>query len=263
MAVGKDGGGGVDEGSLIGELRERVEMVLGNGSSRYDAASLSLLTDMVDQQMTSGSYHLDNNLSVLTLFSLYPPCFDFGCARKILIKALTQLPNNDFNDCLSLIPENYQKDERLLRLIKLEELLQSCRFKQVWEEIKHDTAGLGGDLAALPGFTDSLRRFICEVVALTYQSITAADLAALLNLQSSTSWDFERLLRVHGWVVEEVGPLTRRVAVVRVGGGGGGGVKEEAVGGGGQKKGQQKSGGDKTMNPETLRLCFSALRNNN
>eukprot|EP00922_Rhytidocystis_sp_ex-Travisia-forbesii_P027454 GHVS01040207.1.p2 GENE.GHVS01040207.1~~GHVS01040207.1.p2 ORF type:complete len:273 (+),score=57.93 GHVS01040207.1:209-1027(+) len=271
MAGNNDSSSG---GGKAEEHQERVQLILANGSSRYDPASLSVLTQMVAEDITTGSYHLEVNLAILTLYSIYPQCFDFAVVRSILILSLGQIPYNDFTDCLALIPEHYQKDQRLLPLLKIEELLQECRFKQCWDELK-DSSGPLGDLLGLPSFADSIRRFVCEIVVLTYHTIAAGDLTSLLNMTVGSS-EFDRLLRCNGWVVEE-GP--RRVGIVRVGGAaiakdGGGTTTAEGGGGSGKKTTTGSSGGGtigsskpllhattENMNPEMLRLCFSALKN--
>eukprot|EP00921_Rhytidocystis_pertsovi_P020515 GHVQ01032746.1.p1 GENE.GHVQ01032746.1~~GHVQ01032746.1.p1 ORF type:complete len:279 (+),score=43.11 GHVQ01032746.1:165-1001(+) len=269
------------------QLLEQVSIILASGSTRYDPANLSVLTDYVDAQMTGQPYHLDSNLAVLTHYTLYPQCFDVYVGRKILIKALMQLPNRDFSDCLCLIPERLQKDPKLQGVIRLEDAIQSCRFKQVWDELKDTsppsstssvTGGMGvSDLMNMAEFIESLRQFICEVATLTYHTISAADLASLLNLPV-TSTDFERAVRYHGWVLQETpgGPEVRinnslitskdetlsGLAVLPSTGGGIGGPSGGGLGKGGKGYHGQATvhrAVDKHMSPENLRMCFAAL----
>lgn len=180
-------------------IADRARVILASGRSRYDPANLHVLVELVEEQIQRNLYDFDNNLAVLTNYLLYPQCLDLSVCRKILIKAVMQYPNYDFTDCLSQIPEKYYQHKLIANLILMDEYAQTCRFKSLWEVlVKQESI-----LLTVPGLQDSLRRYICEVVSLTYQEITPTHLCTLLHISSPSSSEFDRILRLWGWQLME------------------------------------------------------------
>jgi len=183
---------------------EVIEAVL-NGCGRYDVAHLEKLESHVTEQMLNNTYNMDCNMAILKLYLMHPSCCKVEVLKNILIKALMRLPDGDFNQCLLQIPQKWMQIPSLQSLVSLEEVLQCCHFKQCWTMLRTNEHLTG--LSNISGFTDSLRRYITDIVALSYLSIPANDLANLLNVNAGTS-EFERILRNHNWTLEEVKKAT-------------------------------------------------------
>lgn len=56
-------------------------------------------------QATSSSYSLDANLALLRLYQFNPAAVKLPVLAKLLLKSLSQLPKNDFQTCIKLVPE--------------------------------------------------------------------------------------------------------------------------------------------------------------
>jgi len=172
-----------------------------NGCGRYDVAHLEKLESHVSEQITNNTCNTDCNMAILKLYLMYPSCCKVEVLRNILIKALMRLPDSEFNQCLLQIPRRVMQVPQLQALANLEEVLQCCHFKQCWTMLRVQEHLVG--VSSIPGFTDALRRYMTEILALSCLAIPATDLASLLNLNVGTP-EFERLLRNHSWTLEEV-----------------------------------------------------------
>ena len=61
--------------------------------------------------------------------------------------------------------------------MKLADLLETCKFKQFWEELD----GCGDLIIAVNGFEDAIRKFVAHVINITYQTIEVPVLKELLG----------------------------------------------------------------------------------
>jgi len=59
----------------------------------------------------------------------------------------------------------------------LADLLENCNFKEFWYNV-HSTPEL---YAKVNGFLDSVRKFVCHVIGITFQSIEKHNLMELLG----------------------------------------------------------------------------------
>ena len=59
----------------------------------------------------------------------------------------------------------------------LADLLETCKFKQFWEEL----AKCGDLIITVQGFEDAIRKFVAHVVNITYQTIEVPVLKELLG----------------------------------------------------------------------------------
>jgi translation initiation factor 3 subunit K len=76
--------------------------------------------------------------------------------NNILVKALTTLPEPDFNLCLYLLNEQMVAEEPVVRLIALQDLIEQARFADFWKVYEADD--IYKELTAeVLGFEDSIR----------------------------------------------------------------------------------------------------------
>eukprot|EP00920_Eleutheroschizon_duboscqi_P028188 GHVT01068885.1.p1 GENE.GHVT01068885.1~~GHVT01068885.1.p1 ORF type:complete len:252 (-),score=58.78 GHVT01068885.1:212-967(-) len=182
----------------------RCQALLSCGATRFDPSSIPTLVESVKEQIANESYDGDANLAMFKLFGMYPKLLDLMACRRGLVKAIMQLPASDATECIYLIPEATQNHPLIKPIITLEKNLQNCYFKKVWKtlEDKHMK-----DVAEIKGLQQSLRRFMSEVIGLTYLVLPVSELCSLLNLKESTE-EFSQLLTTHGW---ELDPSTSKL----------------------------------------------------
>lgn len=76
--------------------------------------------------------------------------------NNILVKALTTLPEPDFNLSLYLLSEHMVAEEPVVRLVALQDLLEQARFADFWNVYESDD--IYRELTAeVIGFEDSIR----------------------------------------------------------------------------------------------------------
>jgi len=148
---------------------------------RYDPTILPQLEAYVGAQCKDGSYDLDCNLAVLKLYQFHPKLMDITVTGKIILKALTNLPESDFLLCTYLIPEAIQESELISSISNLASLLETCKFREFWPALHLVRDEV---LALVPGFDESIRMFILETMAITYQAVPTKHLQDSLGLNS-------------------------------------------------------------------------------
>lgn len=72
---------------------------------RLDATSLPTLEAWVNEQVAKNTYDKNANMAVLKLYKFYPDKANKQIVALILLKALMNLPFNDFILCLYLLPQ--------------------------------------------------------------------------------------------------------------------------------------------------------------
>merc|ERR1712216_145347 len=150
--------------------------------NRYNPAIAPQLEEYVGQQVVGEEpYDLDANLALLKFYQLDPSKSNLRVVTNILIKALMQLPNSDFNLCLYLIPESVQREEAVNNLMLLSNLLESCDFAKFWET----TTKMEDMLKAVPGFFDAIRCFVTRTLSISYSTIPKSKLCETLNVPLS------------------------------------------------------------------------------
>merc|ERR1711924_95581 len=149
-------------------------------SNRYNPAILPELEEYVSATVVTERSDLDANLALLKFYQLDPSKSNVRIVTNILVKALTQLPNSDFNLCLYLIPASVQGEESITNLMLLANLLESCDFAKFWE-----TSSKMEVLKAIPGFFDAIRRFIIVTLSISYSCVPKAFLCETLNVPLS------------------------------------------------------------------------------
>jgi len=162
----------------VEEMKSDVTALL-KGIDRYNPENLSKLELYVRMQCQENVYDLEANLAVLKLYQFNPMFFQMPVASQILLKALTNLPHTDFTLCKCLIDlSRFQEEgDSLSRVMILADMLETCQFQLFWEHLMEIS-----DLTLIiNGFEDSIRKFICYVIGITYQVIKKTTLKELLG----------------------------------------------------------------------------------
>lgn len=157
-------------------MRATVATLL-KGIDRYNPENLGTLERYVDMQIRENTYDLEANLGVLKLYQFNPGYYQTNVTAQILMKALTNLPHTDFTLCKCLIDTVRQTEEPVLSVMRLADMLETCKFQEFWITLEKEP-----DLTmGVKGFEDSVRKFVCHVVGATYQTIPFEHLTELLG----------------------------------------------------------------------------------
>lgn len=68
-------------------------------------------------------------------------------------------------------------EPQIEHIMYLADILESCDFQQFWDRV-HSVPEL---CAQITGFHDSIRKFVCHVVGITFQTVDRVVLAKLLG----------------------------------------------------------------------------------
>jgi len=160
---------------------------------RYNANNLPVFERYVELQVSENLYDLEANLAILKLYQFFPTLYKAEIACWILLKAIANLPHTDFVLCKCLLGPGQLDDLNIIRITYLANLLELCQFKSFWQEKNKDH----NLISQIAGFDDSIRKFVCHVVNITYQSIDKAILKDLLG--NITDAELKSWMAKNGW----------------------------------------------------------------
>ncbi|RUS22624.1 armadillo-type protein [Endogone sp. FLAS-F59071] len=179
----------------VPNTRPEVIQSLIDGVDRYNPENVSILEEYLAAQCHTEDYDLMANLAILKLYQFNLQLTRERVILNILVKALTAIPEPDFNLCLYLLTEQMVADEPIQKLMILQQLLEEARYKKFWEVYESD--GLYNELTSeVEGFTGAIRKVIANVVNMTYQTISSDLLKSYLNLDGET---YQSFLSSYGW----------------------------------------------------------------
>ncbi|XP_018572999.1 eukaryotic translation initiation factor 3 subunit K [Anoplophora glabripennis] len=179
-------------------MKQTVASML-KGIERYNPDNLPTLERYVEVQSRENAYDLEANLAVLKLYQFNPLNFNTDITSQILLKALTNLPHTDFILCKCLLNEKQLSEDPINQIVYLADILEQCDFEVFWTRI-HSLPEL---TQRITGFVDWIRKFVCHVVGITYQTIERTHLAQLLgDVDDST---LKLWIKKYGW--KETGSL--------------------------------------------------------
>ncbi|KAF9968005.1 hypothetical protein BGZ70_007202 [Mortierella alpina] len=183
--------------------RPEVIQSLIDGVDRYNPDNVSILEEYLATQCSSRKCDAMANLAILKLYQFNPHLTNDQVVNNILVKALTTLPEPDFNLCLYLLNEQVIAEEPVVRLVALQDMIEQARFPEFWKIYEGDD--IYKELTAeVLGFEDAMRANIANVVAMTFQLIESASLGANLNLKGEALSEF---VKAEGWT-EASGVIT-------------------------------------------------------
>merc|ERR1711973_180612 len=158
-------------------MRSEIKSML-QGIERYNPENIKTLEHYVDLQAREKGYDLEANLALLKLYQFNTDYYRLDVVCQILLKALTNLPHTDIILCKCMLTQDILKDPNVETILYLADLLEMCQFKAFWEAINEEAALV----STVAGFEDSIRKFVCHVISITYQTIQEPVLQELLGL---------------------------------------------------------------------------------
>uniref|UniRef100_A0A8I3MNE4 Eukaryotic translation initiation factor 3 subunit K n=2 Tax=Canis lupus familiaris TaxID=9615 RepID=A0A8I3MNE4_CANLF len=141
------------------------------------------------------------SLVPLLRYQFNPAFFQTTVTAQILLKALTNLPHTDFTLCKCMIDQAHQEERPIRQILYLGDLLETCHFQAFWQALDENMDLLEG----ITGFEDSVRKFICHVVGITYQHIDRWLLAEMLG--DLTDSQLKVWMSKYGWSADESGQI--------------------------------------------------------
>lgn len=145
---------------------------------RYNPERLPDLEKHIREQAKgTTSYDLEVNLAVLKYYQFDPALLNLEITNLILLKALTNLPHTDFTLCKCLLLPAQMEDATISDIIELADILEKCDFELFWSKIL-STPDL---IVNVKGFFDAIRKFVCNVINITFQTISSDYLKRLLG----------------------------------------------------------------------------------
>lgn len=170
-------------------------------------------------------------MALLKLYQFNPVYTNLEYVSKILLKALTVLPEPDFNLCLCLLSEDITTPSTestdayantIPELIELQQLLESANFAEFWKRVapsststpsspkksaSASTKTISKELQTVMKqcveFDNLIRTFILTTVSTTFQTVPLSALTTMLNFPNATK-TMEYLKTSHpNWTVNQ------------------------------------------------------------
>ncbi|XP_047002495.1 eukaryotic translation initiation factor 3 subunit K [Schistocerca americana] len=177
-------------------MRQTVGDML-KGVDRYNPENLPTLERYVEIQSRENAYDLEANLAVLKLYQLNPYTYNPDITCQILLKALTNFPHTDFILCKCLLNSKQLMQSPLSEIMRLADILECCDFQRFWHQVLNEPE----ITSRITGFNDSIRKFVCHVVGITFQTIDKKMLSQLLGGVDETT--LMQWVKKYGWKEED------------------------------------------------------------
>ncbi|KAK2182741.1 hypothetical protein NP493_339g02042 [Ridgeia piscesae] len=174
------------------EMKEQIAELL-KGIDRYNPENLPALESYVETQAIENTYDLEANLAVLKLYQFNPTFFQTSVTGQILLKALMNMPHTDFVLCKALIDTVRLEEETLYPILYIANQLETCQFREFWTFLEQNP----GIIIGISGFVEAIKKFVCHVINITYQTIHIDLLTSLLGNISDE--EVKEFMRRHGW----------------------------------------------------------------
>nr|CAH8834149.1 unnamed protein product [Trichobilharzia regenti] len=163
------------------------------GLDGYDIKNQAALEQHVSWQISNNEYDFEANLALLRLYQFYPEHFNAEYAKLVLLKAICSQNPTDFTLYKYLIHLEHLSKEPLSRVVELGFFLETCRFTEFWMRLKENPKLV----SSIPGFRESVYKFIAHIISQTYQRIPKTTLMSLLDISSEN--DLKHFIKQYGW----------------------------------------------------------------
>ncbi|CAH8428572.1 unnamed protein product [Schistosoma turkestanicum] len=165
------------------------------GIESYNPEHIAVLEEHLTWQITNNDYDFEANLALLRLYQFYPERFNAECARLVLLKAIISMNQSDFTLCKYLVNLEHLSKEPLSLIVQLGHFLETCRFSEFWMEVKDNPK----IFSSIPGFRESVRKFIVQIISQTYQRIPKTLLMSFLDISESDNDQLKQFIKQYDW----------------------------------------------------------------
>eukprot|EP01071_Lankesteria_metandrocarpae_P000802 Lankesteria_metandrocarpae@DN1110_c0_g1_i1.p1 len=170
---------------------------------QYEKNDLVGLERRVKEQVTTGTYNQESNLTTLKYYGLYPDAYDGKVVASILILAMMRLPSTDFTEALYQIPQPRLVDSPIADVIELESGLERCEFQAFWKKVESSEPKLKALLYSAKSFRESIRNFIAETVGFACLKISSTDFILLLDIENDKDPEYINLVSNKKWHIRD------------------------------------------------------------
>ncbi|KAK9760663.1 hypothetical protein K7432_015092 [Basidiobolus ranarum] len=177
---------------------ENIEKII-NSVERYNPENLPALEKYLALQCSGQEHDLMANLAILKMYQFNPQLVNHQIVCSILIKALTAIPNSDFNLCLYLLNEQIISEASVAKVVSLHKILEEARYEEFWSKIGSDS-DYKELLSDVVSFEKEIRTMIAKNIAITYQVVSLKHLEGYLNIKGQ---ELENFVKEQGWTKQE------------------------------------------------------------
>ncbi|PRP82855.1 eukaryotic translation initiation factor 3, subunit 12 [Planoprotostelium fungivorum] len=175
------------------EPEKEAENISITTMSSTDVESIAPLEGKVNSLLGETSpAATDANLSLVKLYQFHPERLNKDILSKVLVRSLMNLPSNDLQLILYLLPEKQHAEEPTLTVVRLSNHLERAQYAKFWEATK----GAQELLSSVPNFHTTVREFISSMITLSHRTIRIEQLEQVLGLSKEQSNSY---IQEKGW----------------------------------------------------------------
>eukprot|EP00276_Gloeochaete_wittrockiana_P013522 CAMPEP_0184331716 /NCGR_PEP_ID=MMETSP1089-20130417/998_1 /TAXON_ID=38269 ORGANISM="Gloeochaete wittrockiana, Strain SAG46.84" /NCGR_SAMPLE_ID=MMETSP1089 /ASSEMBLY_ACC=CAM_ASM_000445 /LENGTH=202 /DNA_ID=CAMNT_0026654773 /DNA_START=83 /DNA_END=687 /DNA_ORIENTATION=+ len=160
-------------------------------AGNYNLDDIPVLENFVTVQSESKSYNRDANARLLKLYQFAPERINTDVLIRVLVLAISYLPQPDFKYFVHMIPTQQQQNEAVIKVINYENFLEAARFSDFWKDVREDAI-----FQSIAGSTERVRLFILEMIQQTFYSIEKNQLKVALDVNDA---ELAALIAENNW----------------------------------------------------------------
>ncbi|WIA43891.1 hypothetical protein OEZ86_010301 [Tetradesmus obliquus] len=169
------------------------------GVDRYQPEKLAVLERNLEEQITgTAKYSLDVATAVFRLYQLQPSVARKELIARALLKALSQMPQQDYRILIHLLPERLVAEEPVSSVVLLAQHLEACNLQDFWAA----TGSCKDTISKVPGFQDAIRNYVLHSLSITFQRVSLRVLGDWLKLDGSALQQLLADKAKAGWKVQ-------------------------------------------------------------
>ncbi|TKR60464.1 hypothetical protein L596_027707 [Steinernema carpocapsae] len=197
------------------EMKTQMEEQI-KGVNRYNPNQIQDLEKTVKLMVEEVQYDKDVLLTLLKLYQLNPATYNEAVVKQVLLKTMMVFPRNDYALAKYLIDTPRANSPELRRVMDIGALLEANNFSVFWKLINGDyqpseaanekfknPAEVSKTVKTFPGFEEAVRKYACQVINITFQTVDKVQLGRLLGNISDNK--VQEYANVFGWTPKEDG----------------------------------------------------------
>ncbi|KAF6256180.1 eukaryotic translation initiation factor 3k [Scenedesmus sp. NREL 46B-D3] len=169
------------------------------GVERYQPEKLPVLERNLEEQAAgASSYSLDVATAAFRLYQLQPSLARRDLIARVLLRALAQMPKQDYRILIHMLPEKLVAEEPVSSVVLLAQHLEACNLQDFWAA----TGSCRDTISKVPGFQDAIRAYVLHSISITFQRVSMRVLADWLKLEGSALQQLLADKAKAGWKVQ-------------------------------------------------------------
>ena len=149
------------------------------------------LEKYLEDQVAEGTYDFEGNRTLLKLYLYFPHKINANCIVTILLKALCNVPQNDYIILLYMIPEYLSfgdvSSSEVAVVKQAINLIERASFEEFWKMI--DNPEISSIFKSrVPELLTCLRKYIVNLYRITYRNVSISQLQASTGFQDEVEF---------------------------------------------------------------------------